>query len=239
MKQKEQLQKIYEGVSDIKTDTKVLREKIDTQAREMLEHKIDDKDYKKKQDIWQAKIEDSLTHCPKEEQINTHSKDIKEISITVKAVRLLLAGILVAGAAFGIWFGFMGISKGAPLNPDEVPYVYESQEDKNVMLEIIINRLNKGHGAKTMGVYFRGTDLTVEKPTLQMTTLNHCLMCQNCEQYTRNILINIQTIAFGWFKWSGSQHMEIYNKDGRLILIMDEDGKLSVAKSIKMLVQVN
>jgi len=214
----------------------VLCEKSDSQQRELTEHKDNDKDRKIQEKQWQERIEESLTICPKEDQIEAHGKELKDIGITVKAVRLIAALILLIGTVFGIWFAFTSKAKGDSIPPDTIPYIYQYEIDKEIALRKTIGDLNEGFGAQSLGVHFRCSNITSETPTLQMTTLNHCLMCKDCEDYVRDILIHIQTIALGWFKWSGSQSMEIYNTDGILVLTMDTEGEINVANDVKFLV---
>ena len=193
MRQRELLNRIDLNVA-------VLCEKSDSQQRELTEHKENDKEHKAKEEEWQQRIEESLTICPKEEQIEAHGLELKDIGITVKAVRLIAALILLIGTVFGIWFAFTSKAEGDSLSPDVMPYVYEYKEDKEIALRNTIGALNSGFGAQEMGVHFRCSNITSETPTLQMTTLNQCLMCADCEDYIRNILIHIQTIALGWFQ---------------------------------------
>ena len=228
MKQKELLNRIDKNVA-------VACEKIDSQQREMTEHKHDDREHKKKEETWQASIEEKLAICPELDRIEKQGENIRDISITVKAVRLIAALILLIGTLFGIWFAFIGKASGDNIKPNEAPYVYQEEIEREVVLKDLVYKLNHGFGAQSMGVHFRCSNITSETPTLQMTALNHCLLCKSCEIYTRRILIHIQTIAFGWFKWSGSQEMEIYNRNGMLILLMDNEGSLSVADDIKVL----
>ncbi len=94
-------------------------------------------------------------------------------------------------------------------------------------VEKFVQKLNHGAAATMNDISFSCHNPKIDNIILVAKTLNQCLECNDC-------LIQMDTflgesfllISEVWFKTFGSYRMNIVNKDGKVVFIINNDHKL-------------
>ncbi len=94
-------------------------------------------------------------------------------------------------------------------------------------IEKHITRLNNGAGATMNDISFSCHNPKSDKPILVVKALNQCLKCEDCAIQMETFLAeSFLLISEIWFQTFGSYRLNIVNRNGEVVFIINEKHQL-------------
>ena len=91
------------------------------------DHKSSDSKRRDKQEEWELRIEEAVKECPEAGHIRDQNGKIDKMMVLLRAMRLLLASIVILGVICSIIFGFLKLGNRG--SDSIVPSTYVQEDD--------------------------------------------------------------------------------------------------------------
>lgn len=204
-------------LSNIDKSTAVTSEKVE-QLTKRLDHKEEE------EAKWQGRVEAAMTACPESAHIKMQNGKIDDMTITLKAVKLLTKIILGGGTILAIILGYIQWAGSAE---ESAPYQYIEQSEQAAKITAVLNAMNSSPAAFECNIVFTCENEDSEYPILIINMTDSCLEldCRECYITMKNIKPHFSKIGSEWKMMFGTEEMYIRNKDGitkYVVTIKDE-----------------